>query len=234
MKRFVTLSVLLMMLCGCTTTSLERKYDKTAESLISWMDIIMFNDVKYQGEQTISVDDNVEVKLGEIYGIIDFKVADVVHDPSYQIVNGDSTFHDIGTEVYEIKGYSTEFRLGIKNEENSIRIYEAFENAKAKSGIDILDIMGKVQYISLNSEIDGKTELGTIEDKEKVDYIINEIMESDLEYILELDYSYRYFIEFHLNDGTSVTRNFLPRNNLISPGVLINEEIKDIILQCLD
>lgn len=219
--------VIIVLLTGCRFANKYVNIGPMAQ--IDWIDFVMFNDIQYEG--TWNNNKNLEgIKLGEEYEIVQFKLSDVVGNPSYKIKNGDSAYHEIGTKVYEIEGYKPSFRVAIKTSEG-IRIYEATHNSNASIGEDLLDIKSKVIMITLNSESNGKTQLGIIEEKSEIEEIVEGIMESTIDESIERNYENRYFIEFHLDDGTSVTRNFLPKSNLIGYGILISEELKDEILK---
>ena len=55
-------------------------------------------------------------------------------------------------------------------------LYEADTNPYAKKGADLLDISGKVEYIGVNSAIDGTTELASIRDEGQVSQLVDMIL----------------------------------------------------------
>ncbi|MGD7018518.1 hypothetical protein ACQCVC_20820, partial [Bacillus altitudinis] len=59
-------------------------------------------------------------------------------------------FLPVGTEIYEIAGYRSDFRVLAGNQ-----VYQVSENNKAKILSDLLDIKGKVAKMSLESDYDG-------------------------------------------------------------------------------
>jgi hypothetical protein len=80
--------------------------------------------------------------------------------------DGDASLVEAGTTVYSIAGYAPDFRLVVKKEQELV-IYQASRNPDAKKGIDLLDIGGKVERISIK-QVDGGTELGSISDSRQV------------------------------------------------------------------
>ena len=68
--------------------------------------------------------------------------------PWYRYQDGDATFLNPGTRVYEVEGYSPEFRLATL-ERGRVTLYEADTNPHAETGGDLLDIGGKVTAIGI-------------------------------------------------------------------------------------
>ena len=58
----------------------------------------------------------------------------------------------------------------------TIGIYEADTNPHAKKGADLLDIGGKVEYIGINSPLDGKTELASIKEESLVSSLVEMVL----------------------------------------------------------
>ena len=83
--------------------------------------------------------------------------------------------------------------------------------AQAQTGADLLDIGGKVRYISVNSTEDGVTELASITDPEQVAVLVELVLGAPVDQSRQ-DYGVtQYFIAFHLRDGTIVSRSYSPR-----------------------
>ena len=82
--------------------------------------------------------------------------------PWYRYQDGDATFLNPGTRVYEVKGYSPEFRLATL-ERGRATLYEGDTNPNAETGEDLLDIGGKVTAIDILNDDDAMTVLATID-----------------------------------------------------------------------
>lgn len=195
---------------------------------IDWVDFIKFDGITYYSNGYLTDDERNNIELGEIYEIVKFKVADVVSDTKYKTKDGDTAFHDVGTKVFSVVGYDTNFRLAIDTE-YGIRLYEAHRNSKASYGRDILDIKDKVEYITLNSEQDAQTVMITIENKLDVNNIVNIVLDSTIVDEVSRVSDKRYFLEFHLTDGTSVTRCYWIDDNLLVPNIKLQDNMVDII-----
>lgn len=201
--------------------------------MIEWVDFIKFSDITYTGSNynynnNLTIDD-----LGPEYAQVNFNVSGSIHDPRYSSKNGDAAYHNAGTPVYTINGYAPEFRLAVY-ENGIVKIYEAESNPRAVKGADLLDLVSKVDYISINSEVDGTTVLATINDP----LIVQEMVKMTLEADLKGDSSHvqgsRYFIAFHLLDGTLVTRSYWIDQGLLWPTILLPEEFATLVRAALE
>lgn len=225
MKRFIWLSlslVLLLLLVGCA--------GGPSVAFIDWVDFIKFNDITYlQEHQSVSINEN---NLSP-YGEIKFKVADNVNNPNYEIKNGDAAYLEAGTPVYSLDGYAPDFRLVVRNNQELL-IYEADTNPKASKGSDLLDIGGKVEYVSINSKTDGKTELASIKDQTQVNELVQMILEAPVDQDSSKAGSEQYFLEFHLSDGTTTKRSYWLDTGSLSRGIQLPEEFGTAIRSALD
>lgn len=203
----ITLSLLVVTSCasaqGGQTTSID------------WVDFIRFHGITYirSSDQTLK-----NASLGAQVDTIQFKLEGNVQDPNYQMKDGDAAFLDSGTAVYAVKGYKSTFRLAVHGKNGPI-LYEVDTNPAAKKGADLLDIDGKVQSISVNSEQDGTTELGTIKDVQQVETLVRMILAAPVDQTQGPQGSKRYFLAFHLLDGTTVLRAYWLDSNELSRGI---------------
>jgi hypothetical protein len=225
MKRYFWLAltlVLFLPLVGCASGfGIEN---------IDWVDFIKLNDITYlKVRQSITISENDLF----LYGEIKFNVAGNVNNSNYKIKNGDAAYLEAGTPVYSLTGYAPGFRL-VAKENQAFFIYEADSNPKAKNGSDLLDIGGKVAYISINSEIDGTTELAAIKEQTQVNDLIRMILEAPVDQESLKMGSERYFLEFHLNDGTTTKRSYWLDTELLSRGIQLPEEFGIAIQSALN
>lgn len=221
----ITAVMMLVLITGCGV--FERPL------CIMWVDFIMFNDISYHDDgynyhNSLSFDD-----LGPQFDTVNFRVADNVHTTRYSTKNGDAAYHDKGTPVYTITGYAPEFRLAIWRG-GEVKIYEAYHNPKATTGADLLDIRNKVSFISINSEIDGSTFLGTIDEQAIVAEMVEMTLNAPLTDNCSLGNELRYFIAFHLDDGTMVNRSYWVELGLLAPNILLPEEFAEYVRGALN
>jgi hypothetical protein len=78
-------------------------------------------------------------------------------DPTraYRVRDRDAAFVPVGSPVFTVNGYRPTFRLAASHD-GRLRLYEADAAVGARTGADLLDLAGKVRYLSVNS---GRSEL---------------------------------------------------------------------------
>jgi len=224
-KVMALIATIIFILTGCRSINKQ-------QAEIHWVNFIQLDDINYYADYINNGRILEEGDLNGQYDAIAFKVADNIHDPSYKTQNGDAAFLEKGTPVYKIKGYSPKFRVAAYLN-NELLIYEAQLNPKAKTGADFFDIKDKVTYISINSEVNGKTELFSIHDVDKVNRMTDILLNSPVKSNVKINSTERYFLAFHLTDGTAVTRPYWIEENYLSPSILLPEEFKEEIIHAM-
>jgi len=227
------LAVILLTLLGLTGCN-SAAPPGTSSVQIDWVNFIKFKGITYmatvnQGRSLTASD------FGPEFAKVTFKVSGNVNSPAYQSKDGDAAFLDAGTPVYMVKGYKPTFRLAAydKNQNNSIVLFEADTNPRAKKGVDLLDIGGKVLFIGVNSEQDGTTELAAIMDQKRVAALVTLVLNASVDQNSQQQDNTQYFIAFHLNDSTTVTRQFGLHSGELSRGILLPKAFGDAIEQAL-
>ena len=139
--------------------------------------------------------------------------------PYYRYQDGDSTHLNPGTQVFEVKGYSPQFRLGTLEKGRAI-LYEADTNPSAKTGEDLLDIRGKVTAIDVLNDDKEMTILGTMDDEHAIERFVEMALEAPVDQSSRDHGGPRYFLGFRLEDGTSVVRAFWLETGELSRGIM--------------
>ena len=166
-----------------TAVLTNRKGARPRDYTIFWVPLMQFGGIQYvrawhfageeirEGERDLTAED-----LGpELYRVA-FRGAGYA-GPNYRIQDGDATFLNPGTQVYAVKGYSPEFRLGTLEDGRPI-LYEADTNPLAKTGGDLLDIRGKVTAIDILNDDHPMTVAGTIDDKRTIERFVEMVLGS--------------------------------------------------------
>jgi len=94
---------------------------------IDWVNFIQVGSTQYlagPGSPTTLQ----ESDLGPVYAHVKFKVSGNVCDSNYRIKDGDASFLDAGTPIYQVKGQSSDAELAAKYN-GSILVYRAMTPA---------------------------------------------------------------------------------------------------------
>lgn len=201
---------------------------RSTNAIIDWVDFIRFQGTTYVATNSRVGRDLQASDLGPIFATVRFKLSGNINNPGYQSKDGDAAFLDPGTPVYTVKDYSVQFRLAAY-QDGQITLFEADTNPHAQKGAELLDIAGRVQYIGVNSEQDGSTELGAIKDPQRIANLVDMILNAPVDQSYRSTDSLRYFIAFHLTDGTATVRAYWPRSGELSRGILLPQAFASTI-----
>src|SRR5215217_2331253 len=137
--------------------------------------------------------------------------------------------------LYSVEGYDPSFRLAACLGDRMI-MFEALSNPRAYEAPDLLDIDGKVSTIDITSREAAETlklVYGTIEEPEKVERLVQGLMDAPLEQTsideistaatssggersAPISPSGAYLVVFHLEDETAVARDYWAANGGLS------------------
>ena len=162
--------------------------------------------------------------------IVRFKLDGNVQTPSYHAQNGDAAFLAAGTPVYTVHGYKPTFRLAAY-ELGRLALFEAYTNPRARRGADLLDLAGKVRFIGINSPQDGTTQIAAITSPAQVAPLVAQVLNAPVVSGLSNPSGRQYFIRFHLQDGTAVTRSYWTRSGELAPGIRVPQPFQRAITQ---
>jgi hypothetical protein len=94
---FVSVVVLAFILI---TINFDFRLDRFGTAKISWVDCVQINNTKYHKDNNNSIVEasSIGYKIGEVT----FNVSEKVSNSKYRFRNGDATFLNVGTEIYNI------------------------------------------------------------------------------------------------------------------------------------
>ncbi len=115
-KKWFLLLVTLL-LTSCNSMSLN----PSTHSVIEWIDFVNIQGKHYQAIYSGVISD--QGWIGKEIGEVSFKVADHVHDPNYQLKDGDAAFWEKGTKIYEIKNRPNLIAVNDKEMIHHYRLY---------------------------------------------------------------------------------------------------------------
>lgn len=218
-KKLVTLplyAILFLSLIGLASCGQGTSSTGGAGVQIDWVNFIRFNSITYLAEsQHIA-----PALLGPKFAQIKFKLKGNVNDPNYHSKDGDAAFLNAGTAVYAVKGYRSTFRLAAY-QDKALVLFEADTNPMAKTGSDLVDIVGKVRSIGVNSAQDGKLQLGAIKDPREVTSLVNMVLVAPVNQQFTGSEGTQYVVVFYLNDSTTLSRMFWLKSGELSRGIML-------------
>ena len=217
-RRVIALAMLAgSLVAGCAACALQPPM-----AVIDWVNFIRFHGITYLA----NFDAGRELQasdLGAQYATVRFHVADNVHDPGYRLQDGDAAYLAVGTPVYRVVGYVPTFRLAAR-QDGRILLYEADTNPQAKTGGDLLDIGGKVRSIVVTGDTQAATPVATISDAQSVSALVTLLLAAPVDQSRQSSGDgTRYFLTFHLTDGTQVSRVYLPDAHEVGRGIIVPE-----------
>ncbi|QJD84977.1 hypothetical protein [Cohnella herbarum] len=214
--------VLILMIVAASCSTLGKG---SCNSDNEWADFLIINNITYyqNNDGTMAV---TAEQLGDTVGKISYMLND--HACTGHVSkNGDAAFLPIGTVVYALKGYKSEFRVVANN-----KVYEVNDNPNAATVGDLMDIEGKVEIVSLESGQDGRL-IGNFSQDASSDFI-SELL--PLPYVgfdavyETIKHEAGIFLRVHLQDGTSFRMVYYPKANGFSAGAFGTEKLKLLIM----
>ena len=194
-----------------------------------WVDFVKFEGITYianRGRGKVGVDD-----LGKERYRIAFKLQHFAGF-GYRSQDGDAAYLNPGTPIFEQKRFGTKFRLAAVVD-GEVKMFESDTNPAALTGADLLDIRGRVRSIGINSPKDASTELGSIKDPETIGRLVEIVLSAPVDQSRRDHEGERYFIAFHLDDGTQVRRAYWLESGELSRGIMTGSGFRDSVSQAL-
>jgi hypothetical protein len=152
-------------------------------------------------------------------------------DPTraYRVRDRDAAFVPVGSPVFTVNGYRPTFRLAASHD-GRLRLYEADAAVGARTGADLLDLAGKVRYLSVNS---GRSELARVKDRARVAELVRQVLAAPVGPSGGRAEDRYCFVVFNLTDRTAVRRAFFPGTGELLAGVFappaFTEEVEDAL-----
>lgn len=188
--------------------------------VIDWVNFVRFGGITYlangdAGRELQPAD------LGTRFATVRFRLDGNVHDPGRQTEDGDAAYLDAGTPVYRVNGYAPTFRLAA-HQDGRIVLFEADTNPHAKTGADLLDIGGKVESIAVTDDANSGAPVATLADAHLVTTLVALLLSAPVDQSRQsADSGARYFLAFHLADGTQMSRLYLPDAHEVARGIIV-------------
>jgi hypothetical protein len=200
-------------------------------AIIDWVDFVQWNGITYLAATGPASAGATQPELGAPLATTKRKLEGNESDPSHKIQDGEAAFLEAGTAIYSVNGYRSAFRIGVKKA-GAVAIYEADTNPKAKTGADLLDLEGKVDYIGFGDA--NQREVAAIRDPAVVAHLVGLILQAPVDQSAQPPPAgAQSVIAIHFHDGTQTVRAFWPSTGLLSRGIMTGLEFARAILAAL-
>jgi len=224
LNKVVFISLFVLILSSCSNlTSLG-----CPDAEIEWADVLMIDDIHYHHDFPDPSNENLPITIekGKELGKVMYKMADSACS-NHKIRNGDATFLNKGTTIYEVKGYPTSLIVSA----NDI-VFVVNTNDKAKTAGELYPMDNLVKNIYIESTEDG-SRIHTFAQSSN-DKFLAEFQKLKLEDAMSLDSEGKFegtrlFLGIELNNGVSFRQAYWMDSNTFMNGAIGNEEIKEVI-----
>jgi hypothetical protein len=198
--------------------------------IIDWVDFVQLSGITYVAATGPASSATSEPALGAQLAPTTRKLADNETDPHHKIQDGEAAFLPAGTAIYSLRDYRTSFRVAVKGS-NGIVIYEADTNPRATTGADLLDLTGKVDYITVR---DSTGQEATIRDAAVLTRLVSLILQAPVDQSIEPPPNGpQDFVTIHFVDGTQTARAFWPSTGELSRGIRPGPEFTQAVVAAM-
>lgn len=110
---------------------------------IEWIDMVMINDIKYMHHFPEPSDEDLSLSIerGSELGEVTYKMAGSACS-NHKITNGDATYAEKGSSIYEIKGIPASLAVQVND-----KVFVVETNKKAKTAGELYPLEGVISNI---------------------------------------------------------------------------------------
>jgi hypothetical protein len=209
-RRYGLVIALCLLLAGCSRLPLGARV-----AACDYADFVRFGGVTYEVADHGVGRGIAPSDLGPVFARVTANPPTAGDCRTYSPRDGDAAFLAPGTPVHLVKGYRPSFRLAASHH-GQLRLYEASEAVGARVGGDLLDLGGKVRYLSVNS---GRVELARIRDQAQVGELVRQVLSAPVHPTLARAEARYCAVVFNMADRTAVRRILFPQTGELMPGV---------------
>ncbi|SFT25005.1 hypothetical protein [Paenibacillus sp. BC26] len=232
MRAVLLLLSCLLLLSGCSFQLPGTKVGvadgrecRNKTSVIDYIPALRWNGITYMSMG--NGEDASFVQQGEKIGQIGYKLSDHACE-NYMMQDGDATLLEIGTEIFEVKGYKQSYRLLAGGE-----LYQVSENKAAVTIGDLYDIAGRIKNVQFVSGNDGsplkdftpEAVAAFAEEYVKLKVVDRMALAKQTKNLAGGNYSLRVI----LKDGSSFGMGYWIKFGVLSPGAYATEELKRLV-----
>jgi hypothetical protein len=212
MRRSIVLVVAALLLGGCTLArDLQATHCPSSRRLLpaqaaDYLDFVQVGGTIYDaGYRTPAGRGLRDADLGAQVATVRCKLADHQLEEQGRYLDGDAAYLEPGTPVHAVKGYRPSFRLAARRE-GRLLLFEAFENPRARTWGDLLDLDGKVARITIGTG--DARQLAAITNQAEVDRLVRRLLDSPRGTAGSCVDHGNVLLTFHLADDTATSLGY--------------------------
>ncbi len=199
---------------------------------VSWVDVVRVRDATYERIEWHQPRDTVveRAQLGEKFGVVTCAVGEHVQRAGYDLRNGEATFLEPGTPLYELVGSDASFRVAATDDGIPV-VYEHRQRDAATGAQLLLFSTEAVAGVSFLSPQDGTTVVGRITERSEVTAFVEALKAApvDPEAARDLPEGPRNFVALELADQPPVTLVVYPHQAVTTDGLRLPEAVTSML-----
>lgn len=209
----------------------------------SFIDDIRFTRIEYRSARYEDGRALTQADVGPHFDTVQCDISETQRGVPCPFEQDRSGYLPAGTPIYTVSGYRPDFRLAAVLRDRIV-LYQVWANPRAKTGQDLFDISGKVSTVQIRRE-DSRTREAVraffhpqnrieITAPSEVDALVELVLKSPVGQPGHPDYKdtvFRYWITFHLWDGTALGGAYFPSAGRFRGGLVLPPEFRQAIEQ---
>lgn len=224
-NKLILFSLALLLVTSCSSSSPLRG---CPDGEIEWVNLVMIQDIKYEYHFLEPSDENTSINFetGKELGKVKYKMAGNACS-NHKTKNGDAAYLEVGTPIYEIKGYPSSFIVAA---DDTVNVSD--RNIKAKTAGELYSMENLVKNIYFESTQDG-SRIHTFSQASLKKFIKAwyPLIFEDVNSLLKegkLD-GEPIFLEIELKNGVTFRIVYFADTNTFHNGVIGDKEIKEVL-----
>ena len=195
------------------------------------LDYISFDGIDYIRWQEDAGRGLAREDLGPEFAAIECSFGEDLRGCPYGM-DASAAYLPAGTRIYAVRGHATSFRLAAVSHDR-VYLYQAWRNARAKTGGDLWAIAGKVRAIDVQR---GEPAAGlprtprSITSPPDVEALVQMVVRAPMRRPRAQAFGdTRYWLTFWLTDGTALERPYYPDGGELMGGVAVPPDFRRIL-----
>jgi|GEM_PF-7036921 len=195
-------------------------------------DIVWADEIRIHGMTYVSAGNTfiAGTDTGPQYATVTHRLEGNVHDPNYQLRDGDAAYIDGGTPIYSVKGYQPSYRIAAISYQK-MHYYDVATSSSPARGQDIFEMTSaNISTIQVVSSSQSSLIVKEITATDQITLLVSDLLASSqttANFVGEE--SPPYFVRFIRQDKVQVVRGYWPDRKIVSPNILVPSEFVQLL-----